>query len=118
MKNRKLWIQIVAWLLCLVLGYKLYDLVRDDREAYAEKIAQYQLQAAQSEELDEAKVESLTDIYDKFYNQVDVHNIICWGDTAMAGNNKTSLPSSLKKVIEENLFSSMKKTFNRVLENG
>lgn len=49
---------------------------------------------------------------------MDVHNIICWGDTAMAGNSKASQPSSLKKVIEENLFSSMKKSFNRVLENG
>lgn len=117
MKNKKLWFQLAAWLICAVLAYRLYDLVRKDREEYAQRVVQFQIEAAQSEESDTEKVENLKDIYDKFYSQVDVHNIICWGDSAMAGNSSRSLPNSLKKVVEENLFSDMNKKFSRVLEN-
>ena len=111
-----MWFQLFAWFVCALLAYKLYDQVRKDREAYAERVAQFQLEAAQSEASDLEKLENMTDIYDKFYAEVDVHNIICWGDSAMAGNSSRSLPNSLEDIIEENLFSSMNKTFSRVLE--
>jgi len=118
MKNKRYWDKLVPWIICVVLAFLLYNLVRNDREAYAERIAQYQLQASQSVESDTEMKERLTDIYDQFYAQVDVRNIICWGDSAMAGNSQYSLPSSLKKVVEENLFASLKKAFNRVFEDG
>ena len=44
--------------------------------------------------------------------------MVCWGDNAMAGSKDSSLAISLKKVVEENLFSSLTKSFGKVFEKG
>lgn len=118
MRLKRYWVHILAWVICLALAYKLYATVREDRQNDAERYAQLQMQAANSEQLNSERLESLTDIYDKLYAQMNVSDFICWGDSAMAGNSTRSLPATLKKVIESNLFSQLEKTFSRVLEDG
>lgn len=118
MNIKKHWFQIVAWIICAVVAFNLYNLVRSDQKKNAERYAQMQLQAAEIEETDTQKLETQIDIYDRLYAQVDVRSIICWGDNAMAGNNTISLPTVLKRVIEENLFSGLQKTFSHVFEDG
>ena len=44
--------------------------------------------------------------------------MVCWGDNAMAGSKDRSLAISLKKVVEDNLFSSLTKPFGKVFEKG
>lgn len=116
MKNKKLWFQIVAWLLCVVLGYGLYNMVREDNAKSAERIAQLQMQAANMEQTDGEKSEALADIYDKFYSQLDNPQFVCWGDSAMAGSRDSSLAISLQKVVDENLYSQLSKSFSQVIE--
>ena len=116
MNSRKLVLPVLAWIICIVGAYKLYTLVRADQAAQEERYAVLQMQAAASEETEVEKLEKQTDIYDKLYSQIDVNDFICWGDSAMAGNGSRSLPNVLKKVIEDNLFSSLKKSFSRVLD--
>ena len=118
MRIRNYWKQILAWVLCLIIASGLLFVVRDDRKKNAERIAQLQKQAEELEQTDGEKIEALTDIYDKFYSQIDMSSIVCWGDSAMAGNKDKSLAISLKKVAEDNLFSSLSKSFGRVFEKG
>lgn len=112
----KYWRQILAWGLCFSLAAGLFYIVREDRKKYMERMAQLQQQASELEKTDSEKLEALTDIYDKFYSQVSVRNIICWGDSAMAGNKEKSLADSLKKVVDDNLFSSLSKSFGKILD--
>ena len=118
MNIRNYWKQIVAWGLCVAVAVSLIYVVRDDRKKKAEQIVQLKQQAEKSEQTDSEKIEALTDIYDKFYSQVDIQSVVCWGDSAMAGNKDKSLAISLKKVAEDNLFSALSKSFNRVFEKG
>ena len=110
------WKQILAWALCVVIAAGLIYVVRDDRKRNAQRIAELQKQAEELEQTDGEKIESLTDIYDKFYSQVSMPSMVCWGDSAMAGEKDKSLAISLDKVVAENLFSALSKTFSRVLE--
>lgn len=118
MKIGNNWKQILAWGLCVVIAAGLLFIVHDDRKKNAERTAQLQKQAEELEQTDGEKIEALTDVYDKFYSQIDLSNIVCWGDSAMAGSKDSSLAISLKKVTEDNLFSSLSKNFGRVFENG
>ena len=118
MKISKYWKQILAWTLCAVLALGLVYIVREDRKRNTERIAQLQKQAAELEQTDNEKLEALTDVYDKFYSQVNVRSMVCWGDSAMAGGKDRSLAISLKQVVEENLFSSLTKSFGKVFEKG
>ena len=118
MKIGNYWKQILAWVLCIVIAAGLLYVIRADRKKNAEKVAQLQKEAEKLERSDGEKTEALTDIYDKFYSQVNMRNIVCWGDSAMAGSKDKSLAISLKKVVEDNLFSSLSKNFNRVFEKG
>lgn len=111
------WKQILAWTLCIAIGAGLFYVVREDQRKEAERTAQLVKEAEELEQIDDEKLETLTDIYDKFYSQVSMPNIVCWGDSAMAGTKERSLAISLNKAIESNLFSSLKKTFNDVLDN-
>lgn len=113
---KKIWVQIIAWGICAVIGYRIYYTVCEDHRIEAERNLQLQIQATEAEESNNDKVEKQTDIYDKFYSQLDVNSIVCWGDSAMAGSSSRSLPNALKKVVQENLFSSLEKTFSRVFE--
>ena len=118
MKYKKQVFQLVAWLLCIAIAYGLYSMIKEDQRAYAERVAQLQLQASTLEETENEKLETLTDIYDKLYAEIEARDIVCWGDSAMAGGRTTNLAIALKKVEESNLFSPLEKTFNRVLEQG
>ena len=118
MKIANYWKQILAWTLCIVVAAGLFYVVREDRKRNAERIAQLQKQAEELEKTDGEKLEALTDIYDKFYSQVSVQSMVCWGDNAMAGSKDSSLAISLEKVVEENLFSSLTKSFGKVFEKG
>lgn len=118
MKIGNNWKQLFAWILCVVIAAGLLFVVHDDRKKNAERIVQLQKQAEELEQSDGEKLEALTDVYDRFYSQIDINNIVCWGDSAMAGSKDGSLVISLKKVTEDNLFSSLKKSFSRVFEKG
>lgn len=118
MKGKVKWLHIMAWVLCVALAGGLLFVVREDNRKNAEHIAQLQKQAEELEQTDSEKLESLTDIYDKFYSQVSMPSMVCWGDSAMAGSKDKSLAISLDKVIAENLFSTLSKSFSRVLEKG
>ena len=118
MNIKNYWKQALAWTLCVVIGLGLLYVVRDDKKKYAERVSQLQKQAEELAQTDGEKIEALTDIYDKFYSQVGKQSIVCWGDSAMAGDKDKSLAISLKKVVEDNLFSSLSKSFNSVLEKG
>ena len=118
MKINSKWFTIFAWVLCVALAGGLYYIVRDDNKKNAERIAQLQQQANEREQTDNEKLEALTDIYDKFYSQLETQTFVCWGDNAMAGAKEKSLPIALKKVVDENLFSSLTKSFGKVIENG
>lgn len=118
MKIGNNWKQIMAWALCVIIAAGLIFVVRDDRKKDEERIAQLQQQAEELEQTDGEKIEALTDVYDKFYSQLNVRGIVCWGDSAMAGSKDSSLAISLKKVTEDNLFSSLSKSFSRVFEKG
>ena len=117
MRNKGRLFQVIAWILCIAVAGGLIYLVRSDRQKNAERIAQLQQQAAEMEKTDGEKFEALTDIYDKFYSQLYLNSIVCWGDSAMAGGKEKSLPIALKKVVDENLFSSLAKSFGRVIES-
>lgn len=110
------WKQVLAWTLCAAIAAGLIYTIQDDSKKNAERIAQLQQQAEESEKTDSEKLEALTDIYDKFYSQISIDSIVCWGDNAMAGNRDRSLAVSLKNVVEDNLFSALSKSFGRVLE--
>lgn len=117
MKIKKNWFHVIAWILCIILAGGLLYIVRDDNKKKNERILQLQQQANDREQTDNEKLEALVDIYDKFYSQSDVNDIICWGDSAMAGSKDKSLTNALGKVISDNLFSQLSKTFGRVLES-
>ena len=116
MKNKRLWFQLVAWLLCIVVGYQLYDIVKKDIIRNTEHNAQLKQQASQLEETVYEKQEAQVDIYDRFYSQLVVPRFICWGDSAMAGSRESSLSIAFEKVTDDNLFSPLSKTFSRVIE--
>ena len=118
MKIGNYWKQILAWGLCVAIAVGLLYLVKDDRKKNAERITQLQKEAEELEQTGGEKLEALTDIYDKFYSQVDVRNIVCWGDSAMAGSKDKSLATALKKTTEDNLFTSLSKSFGKVFEKG
>lgn len=118
MKIGNYWKQILVWTLCVAIAAGLIYAVRVDQKRKAERIAQLQKQAEELEQTDGEKFEALTDIYDKFYSQVEMRNIVCWGDSAMAGSKDKSLAISLKKVTEDNLFSPLSKSFSKVFEKG
>lgn len=118
MKIGNYWKKILAWGLCVVIAAGLLYIVHDDRKKNAERIVQLQKEAEDLEQTDSEKIEALTDIYDKFYSQLNMHSIVCWGDSAMAGSKDKSLAISLKKVTEDNLFSSLSKNFSRIFEKG
>ena len=117
MKNKKLWFQVFAWLLCIALGYSLFNTVLEDNAKNAERFAQLQLQAANMEQTDGEKSEALADIYDKFYSQLENPQFVCWGDNAMAGSRESSLSISLQKVVNDNLYSQLSKTFSQAIED-
>lgn len=118
MKTGNYWKQVLAWALCIVIAAGLLYVVHDDRKKNAERTAQLQKQAEEIEQTDGEKLEVLTDVYDKFYSQIDMNSIVCWGDSAMAGTKDSSLAISLKKVAEDNLFSTLSKSFSRVFGKG
>lgn len=118
MKINSKWFHIIAWILSIVLAGGLVFIVREDNRKKAERIAQLQQQANDREQTDNEKLEALVDIYDKFYSQSDVHDIVCWGDSAMAGSKDKSLSNALGKVVSDNLFSQLTKNFGKVLEMG
>lgn len=118
MKNRNRWIQVLAWILCIALGVGFFFKVRDDRRKNAERIAQLKEQAEASEQIDEEKLEALGDIYEAFYSQVQVQDIVCWGDSAMAGGKDRSLPNALEGVVRDNLFSQLTRNYGRILDGG
>ena len=80
MKINSKWFTIFAWVLCVALAGGLYYIVRDDNKKNAERIAQLQQQANEREQTDNEKLEALTDIYDKFYSQLETQTFVCWGD--------------------------------------
>ena len=116
MNIRKYIVPVLAWILCIAGAYRLYTLVRADQAAQVERYAVLQRQAAASEETDVEKLDKQRDVYDRLYAQIDLKDFICWGDSAMAGTGSRSFPAIFKKVTEDNLFSPLEKTFNRVLE--
>ena len=116
MKNRDRWIQVLAWILCIALGVGFFFKVRDDRRKNAERTAQLQQQAEASEQTDNEKLEALGQIYESFYSQIHVQDIVCWGDSAMAGSKDQSLPIALEAAVKDNLFSQLTKSFSRILE--
>ena len=118
MSIKRVWLQLLAWGLCVSLAIAFFFRVRDDQRKNEERIRQLQMEASESELIDEEKLESLTDIYDTFYSQLNLQSYVCWGDSAMAGSKENSLPVSLNKVIDDNLFLPLNKSFSKVLEKG
>lgn len=116
-KNR-ISLQFVAWSLCIALAVCFVIRYREDNKKNEERIEQLRQQASEREQTDNEKLEALTDCYDKLYSQLELQSFICWGDSAMAGAKDKSLAISLKKVVEENLFSPLTKSFGKVIENG
>lgn len=117
MRLKKNWIQIVAWALCVVLAIGLVIMVRVDRKRSSKRIQEMQQQAIEAEAANSEKLETLRDLYDHLYSQWEMNSFVCWGDTAMVGNKYSSLPEAFRSVTEENLFSSLKWTFRKVLES-
>ena len=118
MKNRNRWILVLIWILCIALGAGFFFKVRDDRRKNAERIAQLKKQSEASEQTDEEKLEALGHLYETLYSQVRVQNIVCWGDSAMAGRKDQSLPIALENAVRDNLFSKLTKSFGRILDGG
>lgn len=117
MKINEKWTQIIAWGLCVVLAIALCGMVRIDRKRTAERVVQLQQQANQAQQTDSEKQEALAGVFEKYYSQMNVPGMVCWGDDAMAGNKDRSLTISLEKAVSDNLYSSLTKAFNKVLEN-
>ena len=117
MKNKRIWFQIAAWVVCFALAYRLFSFVQADQVRKEERYAELQLKAAELEETDDQQLDVQTEVYDKLCSQLETPVFICWGDSAMAGNREDSLPSALNRVIDQNLFSPLSRTFSRVLEN-
>ena len=118
MRNKKIWIQIVAWGICVLVAYRLYAKVQADNKQNAERFALLQEKSDELEQLDSRKKDALLDIFDKTCSQLETPAFVCWGDAAMAGSKDNSLPVTLKKVIEDNLFSQLSRTFSQVLQDG
>lgn len=117
MKISERWAQIVVWGLCVVLAVALCGIVRHDRKRTAERAVQLQQQADQVQQTDGEKREILLAIYEKYYTQMNVPGMVCWGDGAMVGSKDRSLSISLEKAISDNLFSSLTKRLSRVLDD-
>ena len=118
MKNRERWIQVIAWALCIALAVGFFFKVQDDRRKNAERIAKLQQKAEASEQTESEKLKALGQIYETFYSEIYVQDIVCWGDSAMAGSKDQSLPLALEAAVKENLFSPLTKSFSRILEDG
>ena len=113
----KKWIQIVAWVLCVVLAVGLVIMVQVDQKRSRERIQEMQQQAIEAEAANSEKLETLRDIYDQFYSQWEMNSFVCWGDSAMVGNRYFSLPAAFRSVTEERLFSALTRKFKKVLES-
>lgn len=117
MRLKKKWIQIVAWVLCVVLAVGLVIMVRVDQKRSRDRIQEMQQQAIEAKTANSEKLEVLRDLYDQFYSQWEMNSFVCWGDSAMAGNRYSSFPVAFRSVTEERLFSSLTRTFKKVLES-
>lgn len=81
------------------------------------RVVQLQQQANEVQQTDNEKQEALAGIYEKYYSQINVPSIVCWGDDAMVGNKDRSLQASLEQATSDNLFLPLTKVFSKVLES-
>ena len=92
-------------------------MVRTNQKRSRERIQEIQQQAIEAEEANGAKLESMRELYDRFYSEWEMNSFVGWGDGAMVGNKNSSLPASFRSVTEKNLFAPLTRTFSKVLES-
>ena len=112
------WIHVITWLLCLALMAGLVYIVREDKKSREDLYARLEEQAAALEKEDSEKTEAAVKIYDDVVPRLNAEDIICWGDSEMAGTKEKSLAKSLTDVINENLYGPLTKAFNKYLTEG
>ena len=117
MKINEKWTRIIAWGLCVILAVALCGMVRIDRQRTAQRVAQLQQQANEIQKTDSEKQVKLAEIYAKYYTELNVPSMVCWGDAAMAGAKDRSLVISMEKTVNDNLFAPLTKTFSKALES-
>ena len=117
MKLKKNWIQIVAWVLCIVFAVGLFIMVRFDQKRSSERIQEMQQKAIETEAANSQKLEALRNLYDEFYSQWEMNSFVGWGDGAMVGNKYSSFPAAFESITEENLFAPLTRTFSKLFEN-
>jgi len=110
--------QILAWGLCVVLALGMIYMIQVDKKRILERNIQLQQQVQRPEKNYEEIAQQQLDIYDRLYSELQVPEIVCWGDSLMTGNSGDSLTASLNSVLTKNLFKNLTNTFHAALEDG
>lgn len=117
MKIKNNGIQVLMWVICAVLAVGLFFMVRTDRKQTTERIAELRQQAAAAEQESGEKLEAKAAIYDDLIADLKIGDIVCWGDSEMAGNNSISLADALQQTTIDNLSALMNKTFGKAIQD-
>lgn len=118
MKIKKNWIQVIVWGLCVAVMAGLVYIVREDRRNRQELIAQLQQHAAMLAKEDSDKAAAAAEIFDSVVQNLRTNDIVCWGDSEMAGTKENSLAKGLAEVVNEELYGSLMKAFSKYLTEG
>ena len=118
MKIRDNWIRVIVWALCIAIMAGGVYIIREDRRNYRERIEELQRQAAALKEVDDEKSKAAAEIYDNVVSKLNANDIVCWGDSEMAGTREKSLAKALTEVTNENLYGSLTKSFSKYLTEG
>ena len=116
MRIRDFLLKALGVLLCAFMAAVLVTLFFMNRTRNSERAAELKKQAEELKRQETQRREDAADLYEELAAGLLVRDIVCWGDSEMAGNGDASLPESLKQVANEKLFTDTVNDFSGAMD--
>ena len=116
MRFKDFFLKIAAGLLCIAMTAVLLALFFMNHERNAARSENLKKQAMELKRQAEQKKEDAADLYDELCADLFLRDIVCWGDSEMAGNGDLSLPKALTEVANEKLFAEVTAGFSNAMD--
>ena len=116
MRIRDILLKVAGVLLCAFMAAVLVTLFFMNRTRNHERTEALKKQVEELKRQEEQRKENAADLYDDLVADLLVRDIVCWGDSEMAGNGDASLPESLKQVANEKLFTDTVNDFSGAMD--
>ena len=116
MNLKEIFLKFAAGLLCVVMAAVLIALFFMNRERNAARSQDLKKQAQELKRQAEQRKEDAADLYEELVGDLIIRDIVCWGDSEMAGDGELSLPKALREAANEKLFAEVTADFSAAMD--